>query len=100
MKNAILMALLAMLATTAAQAADPMNGRQIYDMNCAVCHGVGGHPVLPSAPSFAKGERMMQPDTMLIDSIENGKNVMPGFLGILRRQEIRDVIAYLRTLHR
>ncbi|MCB1906841.1 MAG: cytochrome c [Rhodocyclaceae bacterium] len=100
MKHAILAAALILAAASTTQAADPANGKMIYDMNCVVCHGVGGHPVLPAAPSFAKGERLMQPDTMLIESIENGKNVMPAFLGILRRQEIRDVIAYLRTLHR
>ncbi|MCB1917514.1 MAG: c-type cytochrome [Rhodocyclaceae bacterium] len=100
MKRTMLAVIVTLFASATALAADPINGKQIYEMHCAVCHGVGGHPVLPSAPSFAKGERMMQPDTMLIESIENGKNVMPGFLGLLRTQEIRDVIAYLRTLHR
>ena len=89
-----------LLAATTAHAADPTNGKRIYDANCAVCHGVGGHPVLPGAPNFAKGDTLMQPDFALSATVQQGKNVMPGFLGILRDQEIRDVIAYLRTLHR
>ncbi len=98
----IRLATAACLAATCATAiaANPDEGKRIYEMHCVVCHGVAGHAVLPQAPSFAKGERLMQPDGALIDSIKNGKNVMPSFLGILREQEIRDVISYLRTLNR
>ncbi|MCB1888233.1 MAG: c-type cytochrome [Rhodocyclaceae bacterium] len=84
----------------AALAADPVNGSRIYSMHCVVCHGVDGHAVMPNAPSFAAGDGLMQPDIMIANSIRGGKNVMPAFLGILREQEIRDVIAYLRTLNR
>lgn len=81
-------------------AADPGNGGRIYNMHCVACHGVSGHAVMPNAPSFARGERLMQPDPMIANAIRTGKNAMPSFLGILREQDIRDVVAYLRTLNR
>ena len=54
--------------------------------------------VLPEAPNLARGEGLMQPDMMLLVSIKTGKNAMPGFMGILKDQDILDVIAYTRTL--
>lgn len=81
-----------------ASAADAANGNRIYLTHCMGCHGIGGKAVLPQAPSFARGERLMQPDITLLQSIKTGKNAMPPFMGILRDQEILDVIAYLRTL--
>lgn len=90
----------ASLAPWAALAADPGNGGRIYAMHCIGCHGVGGHSVMPNAPNFARNEGLMQPDVVLAESIRRGKNIMPAFLGILREQEIRDVVVYLRTLSR
>lgn len=83
-----------------AHAANVMAGQQIYMQYCVGCHGVGGQAVLPNAPHFSRGDRLMQPDTMLMMSIRAGKQSMPSFNGILRDQQILDVIAYLRTLQR
>lgn len=83
-----------------AHAANVADGQQIYQMHCVGCHGIGGNAAFPNAPSFARGERLMQPDMMLLQSIKTGKMTMPSFNGILRDQQILDVIAYLRTLQR
>ncbi|BAL22667.1 cytochrome c [Azoarcus sp. KH32C] len=83
-----------------ALAASIMEGQQVYNQYCVGCHGAGGHAVLPNAPSFARGERLMQPDMVLLMSVKTGKMAMPAFNGILRDQQILDVIAYLRTLQR
>lgn len=88
------------LQTSAAHAANVAEGQQIYNMHCVGCHGIGGNSAFPNAPSFARGERLMQPDMMLLQSIKAGKMTMPSFNGILRDQQILDVIAYLRTLQR
>lgn len=87
-----------MLVPRQAGAADMINGQRIYGMHCAGCHGPRGISLLPYAPSFARGERLMQPDIALLTSIRNGRNAMPGFMGLLRDQEILDVISYLRTM--
>ncbi len=81
-----------------APAADVMKGGQLYSVHCAACHGRNGMSVVPNAPSFGRGERMMQPDMVLLTSVRSGRNAMPGFLGMLSDREILDIIAYLRTL--
>lgn len=93
--------LFALLAATAPlHAADINNGRQIYTLHCASCHGASGISAMPGAPNIARGERLMQADTAILASIRNGKNAMPAYVGILKDQGILDVIAYMRTLRR
>lgn len=96
--TALLVAALA--APGVALAANVVEGQRIYNQHCIGCHGPGGNSAIPNAPKFARGERLMQPDMMLLASIKAGKMTMPSFNGILRDQEILDVIAYLRTLQR
>jgi cytochrome c6 len=81
-----------------AGAADMVNGQKIYAQHCKVCHGDRGVPVMPQAPAFSRGERLMQPDLMLLTSIRAGRNAMPGFMGLLSDREILDVISFLRVL--
>ena len=82
----------------AASAADVFEGRKLYTTYCASCHGPAGVAVMPGTPSFARGDRLMQPDAGLLASIRAGRNAMPAFAGVLRDREILDVIAYLRTM--
>lgn len=84
----------------AGHAADLARGGQLYARHCAACHGVNGLAVLPGAPNFALQERLAQPDPVLLNSVKRGKGPMPGFLPILKDQEILDIIAYVRTLRR
>jgi cytochrome c6 len=91
--------LLLALVSGASYAADPVKGGRFYATQCASCHGASGTSMMPGAPSFSRGERMMQPDALLLSSIKAGKNAMPAYRGILSDLDILDVIAYLRTLH-
>jgi cytochrome c6 len=84
----------------AAFGADIEKGRRIYNMHCAGCHGATGISMMPSTPNFARNEGLLQPDMMLLTTMRNGKNAMPGYVGILNDREMLDVIAYLRTLFR
>lgn len=84
----------------ALHAANVAEGQRIYNQHCIGCHGMGGNSAIPNAPNFARGERLMQPDMALMATIKAGKMTMPSFNGILRDQQILDVIAYLRTLKR
>lgn len=81
-------------------AADINKGGQLYGLHCANCHGASGVPVMGGAPNFQRSEKLLQPDTLLLAAIRGGKNAMPAYVGILRDQEIIDVIAHLRTLQR
>ena len=95
----IFVALVLVLASAlSAHAGDMQNGREIYEMHCVACHGMDGYAVDMTIPSFANGDRMFLMDQEMLQSIRNGKNLMPAFRGLLSDQEIRDVITYLRTL--
>lgn len=85
-------------AAQTAAAGDIRNGARIYQNHCAMCHGAGGRAVMPDAPSFARGERLLQPDGVLLTSIRGGKRAMPAFAGLLSDRQILDVVAYLRTM--
>jgi cytochrome c6 len=80
------------------QAADLLRGQRLYNMHCSVCHGLNGVPVIQQAPSFLNKERLMQPDMVLVQSVKMGRSIMPPFMGILKDDEILDVLHYARVL--
>ncbi|PKO90398.1 MAG: cytochrome c, class I [Betaproteobacteria bacterium HGW-Betaproteobacteria-12] len=81
-----------------AAAVNLVQGQQLYNLHCAACHGPRGEGVMPEAPKFRLGERLEQPDMMLLQSVRSGKKSMPPFFGILKDAQILDVLAYVRTL--
>lgn len=81
-----------------ASAINLARGQQLYNLHCAACHGPRGEGVVPEAPKFRLGERLEQPDMMLLQSVKTGKKTMPPFFGILQDAQILDVLAYVRTL--
>ena len=81
-------------------AADPLQGAKSYQSNCINCHGANGAGEIPNVPDFSRGERLLQPDNILMETIKSGKGMMPAYRGIFTDDEIRDVIAYIRTLRR
>lgn len=94
----VVAALVTLVANAPAGAADVSKGAQIYARHCVSCHGPSGISVMPGAPHLARGERMTQPDMVLLASLKAGKNAMPAYIGILSDREMLDVIAYSRTL--
>lgn len=95
--SAYFAALLAMSPTTALSV-DLVKGQSLYLIHCSGCHGEKGNSVNPEAPNFARGERLFQPDSALIDAVRSGIKTMPAFMGILKDREILDVISYVRSL--
>jgi len=77
-------------------AADPGVGGQLYTKNCSTCHGDDGKGTMPGIPDFTRGEGLFFSNEVLVETIRNGKSVMPAYKGILTDDEIRDVVAYLR----
>lgn len=88
----------ALALATAAQAADPGRGGTLYASHCAICHGAQGQPVWPGTPDFRRAGALMKPDAQLLATLRIGRGVMPAYQGILRNQDMHDVMAYLRTL--
>jgi len=100
MKKTIVISLLVlgMIPSEAVQAANLANGQRLYNMHCAACHGPRGEGVNPDAPKFRMGERLEQPDIVLMQSVKTGKKTMPPFFGILQDPQILDILGYVRTL--
>ena len=106
------------------QAENPMvvlQGSQIYQNNCASCHGANleGQPNwrqrdaegrLPAPPHNKDGHTWHHDTTMLFDytklggqealrrvGVKNYTSGMPAFDGILTDQDIWDILAYIRS---
>jgi cytochrome c6 len=92
--------LLSLVCNQALYAADPFTGGKLYQSHCLNCHGASGAGEIPNIPDFSRGESLLQPDNTLLETIKSGKGMMPAFRGIFTDDEIRDVIAYVRTLRR
>jgi cytochrome c6 len=84
-----------------AGAADDTAGAQTYKSNCVVCHGADG----TGTPT---GKSLMAPDlhsdavqkmttAQMITQVSDGKNNMPPFKSTLSEDQIKDVVAYVRT---
>jgi cytochrome c6 len=84
--------------TPTVYAGDINKGARLYAQHCVTCHGVDGVNVMPDAPNFAHSERLLRPDNFILDAIKQGNNAMPSYAGVLKDQDILDVISYLRTL--
>jgi mono/diheme cytochrome c family protein len=93
----IFTAILLIFMTHTAYAGDPFAGSSIYAQHCAHCHGANGRGEIAGVPSFTGGRLMAKSDFQLRAIVQSGKDVMPGYQGILTDMQIQDVIAYIRT---
>ncbi len=85
--------------TVPAFAGNPFSGKETYVKHCSGCHGERGESKLIGVPNFSRGEVIISStDPMLMATIKRGKGTMPGFQGLIKDNEIMDVIAYMRTL--
>ncbi|MDH4284088.1 MAG: c-type cytochrome [Gallionellaceae bacterium] len=74
-------------------------GQQLYMVHCSGCHGTYGVSVVPDAKNFTRFDLITQPDQNLLELIRSGRNMMPGYLGILSDQEIMNIINHIRTFN-
>lgn len=79
------------------------SGADSYRAKCQMCHGADGTGNTPAgkamkAPSFKSAEAMKMTDTELTAIISKGKGKMPAYAGKLTPSEIKEVVAYIRTL--
>jgi cytochrome c6 len=95
---AVLAGCASLAVSSQALAVDLATGQRVYNMNCAVCHGMTGVPSVQQAPSFSNKERLMQPDMVLLQSVKMGKNMCPPFIGRLKDDEILSALLYARNL--
>jgi mono/diheme cytochrome c family protein len=77
----------------------------LYKTKCAMCHGADGLAATPMGKnmkilSFKDPKMLSASDTRFFASTKNGLNKMPAYNGKLTDQQIKDVIAYIRTLQK
>lgn len=92
-------------------------GAQTYAETCATCHGAalqgeadwqtrGADGYLPAPPHDEEGHTWHHPDHVLLDLVRRGTAAvvgqgylsrMPGYEGILSEQEMREVLAYIKS---
>ena len=82
-----------------AYAGDFFKGQTIYATYCQSCHGSAGRGELSGAPNFTRGQGLMKPDFQLYDSVIRGRNTMPGFQGVIKDEDIYNVISYIRSFY-
>jgi mono/diheme cytochrome c family protein len=79
------------------------SGEAVYKANCQSCHGSTGTPnpgiakamgVKPASDPEYKNVTAAQ----MADAVKNGKGKMKAFSGKLTDDQIKDAVAYFRTL--
>lgn len=84
--------------------ANVAHGKKVYEARCEICHfsasmgkKIGpGLKGLMARGKYADGKKV--DDDSLRAWIERGGKDMPGYKGVLKEDEVRDLIAYLKTL--
>ncbi len=80
------------------------DARDIYQTNCAACHGFDGSPIMAGVPNFSRNERLDMSDQELLSSISNGKAsttggvAMPPWKGILDENEMAITLQFVRVI--
>ncbi|MGA7524661.1 MAG: cytochrome c [Acidobacteriaceae bacterium] len=81
------------------------SGSEIFKSKCAMCHGADGLAAGPMGkmmkiPSFKSPDLVKAPTSQLIEDMANGKGKMPEYKDKLTAAQIKEVVAYIRTLQR
>lgn len=81
------------------------SGADTYKSKCAMCHGADGLAETPAGkamktPSFKSPEAVKASESEMIEETKNGKAKMPSYKDKLTDAQIKDVVAYIRTLQK
>jgi mono/diheme cytochrome c family protein len=81
-------------------------GRQLFQKDCAICHGVHGRGDGPAAAAMPRRPDDLGkiagppifPDGVVVYRIANGKRLMPAFKAALSENELWDLLNFIRSL--
>ena len=78
------------------------DGATIYKSKCAACHGADGTGspmgMKMGVHDFTSADVQKMSDAELTEIITNGKNKMPKYGQSLKPEDIKGLVAYIRTL--
>jgi mono/diheme cytochrome c family protein len=100
MKKTTMLALLLTAALPLVAAADDA---ALYKAKCAMCHGANGDGQTPMGKKMAlrdlrSPDVRKQSDADLTKIVADGKGKMPGYSAKLKPEEIKGLVAHMRTL--
>ena len=78
-------------------------GETLFKTKCAACHGPDGKGEVPmgkklGARNLSSTEVQGQSDAQLTDVVTKGKSKMPAYDGKLTKEQIGELVAYIREL--
>lgn len=78
-------------------------GETLFKTKCAACHGQDGKGEVPmgkklGARNLSSSEVQGQSDAQLTEIVTKGKDKMPAYDGKLTKEQISQVVAYIREL--
>jgi len=78
-------------------------GEALFKSKCVMCHGPDGKGEVPmgkklGARNLGSQEVQSQSDAQLADIVSKGKNKMPAYEGKLSKEQIAQLVAYVREL--
>jgi cytochrome c6 len=79
------------------------DGADIFKSKCAACHGADGKGATAMGKALklrdlTSADVQKQSDAELTDIVTKGKGKMPSYEGKLSKDQISDVVKYIRTL--
>ena len=90
---------------TAAAKGNATKGKEVFDQKCGICHFADSDAkkIGPGLKGLSKRGTFTVNSNKVTDDnlktwIENGDSLMPPFKDVLDETQIRDVIAYVKTL--
>jgi cytochrome c6 len=91
------------LAASGMRAQDVASGEKVYKAKCASCHGPDGKGETAAgkatkARDLCSAEVKKEDDAAWTEIIGKGKNKMPAYDKKITDAEVKDVIAYMRSL--
>lgn len=104
-RSRIGIALVAMMAASALTAVAQNSGADTYKAKCQMCHAADGSGSTPAGKAM-KAMPLTSPaivkesDADLIAATKSGKGKMPAYASKLSDSQIKDVVAYIRTLEK
>lgn len=78
-------------------------GEALFKTKCAACHGPDGKGEVPMGkklgiPDLNSAEVQKQSDGQLTEIVSKGKNKMPAYTDKLSKEQIAQLVAYLREI--